>query len=1011
MQNRIAMQKRFLLLFICIFGQQFNALAQKSAINNDELKDYNRAVELYKDRQYMSAQIIFEQVRPQIHSVEVAADCQYYIANCAVRLNQSGADVLMENFVADNPTSPKTNEAYQEVAQYYFDQANYQKSLEWFEKVDETAVDDNDLDKFNFQKGYCYFATKNKKVAANYFNQVSNSPNYGSQAKYYLGYMAYESDDYNEASKQFEKVDDQKKYKEKMSYFQADMNFKLGNFQKAIDFGQTAMAKANATEKSDLNKIIGESYFNLKQYDKAIPFLEQFQGRKGKWSNTDYYNLGYCFYKTNDYEKAITQFNKIIDGMDFVAQNAFYHLGESYLKTDKKQQALNAFKNASEMTADSKIQEDAYYNYAKLSYDIGNAYQTVPDVLNGFLEKYPSNLHKTEIDGLLINAYITSKNYKSALAILEKYNTSPAQKGAYQKVTYYRGLEFFAEGNYKESLAIFKKSIATPKDPKFVAKAQFWKAESEYNLDQFENATVSYNDFANNPEAKNTSDFKNLDYNRGYCAFKLKQYDKAVEYFGAYTTAGKDDKVRLNDAYLRLGDAQFVLQKYWLAIESYNKSIEMKNIDLDYASFQRNICYGFVNKNDKKIELLKQFIVQFPKSQYKDDAYFELGNTYVTESKTADAIATYQEYLKENPTGIYASKAILKQGLVYYNEDKDEQALERLKKVTTDFPNSPEAIEAVETVRLIYLDSGRVEEYTEWVKTLKFIEITDVELEKDTYNSAEKQYLQNNSNAAISGFKNYVNRFPNGANALKANYYLAQLQYNAGNEKAAVPNYEFVINQPKNEFTEPSLVRLAQTYLKENNLDKAIIVLKRLETEADFPQNITYAQANLMKSYYEKEDYPNTVLAAEKVMANPKIDAKVRSDAQIMIARSAIKTGDEAKARTSYNKLLATAKGALAAETLYYDAYFKNKDNKFEASNQSIQKLSKNYSSYKYYCAKALVVMAKNFYGQKDAYQANYILESVIKNFAEFTDVVEEATTEQNKIKEEQAKTNSSVRK
>jgi hypothetical protein len=37
----------------------------------------------------------------------------------------------------------------------------------------------------------------------------------------------------------------------------------LGEFQKAIELGEKAMAKSNAIEKSELNKIIGESYFNL----------------------------------------------------------------------------------------------------------------------------------------------------------------------------------------------------------------------------------------------------------------------------------------------------------------------------------------------------------------------------------------------------------------------------------------------------------------------------------------------------------------------------------------------------------------------------------------------------------------------------------------------------------------------------------------------------------------------------------------------------------------------------
>ena len=64
---------------------------------------------------------------------------------------------------------------------------------------------------------------------------------------------------------------------------------------------------------------------------------------------------------------------------------------------------------------------------------------------------------------------------------------------------------------------------------------------------------------------------------------------------------------------------------------------------------------------------------------------------------------------------------------------------------------------------------------------------------------------------------------------------------------------------------------------------------------------------------------------------------------------------------------------------------------------------------YKYFGAKGLVVMAKNFYGLKDSFQATYILDSVIKNFSAFPDVVEEAQKELDVIKMEEAKTNSSV--
>jgi len=984
--------------------------AQQSAIYTNDLREFNKALALYKEKQYQAAQIIFEKVKAENvnKNSDVEADCAYYIANCAIRLNQSDADQKMESFVENYPTSTKQNQAYIEVAHYYFEQGKYPQSMKWFDKVDESTLSQDDRDKYNFQKGYTFFTSGNKKEASNYFNQVLNSKEYGSQAKYYLGFMAYESDDYTKATKLFDEVSGEEKYQDKMSYFQADMNFKLGKFDKAIELGKAAMAKSNAQEKSELNKIIGESYFNLKQYDKAIPYLNEYKGKKGKWNNTDFYQLGYAYYKQGDFENAIAQFNKIIDGKDAVAQNAYYHLGESYLKTDKKQQALNAFKNASEMEFDSKIQEDAYLNYAKLSYEIGNSYQSIPAVLSGFVEKYPNNPSRAEIETLLINSYITSKNYKEALVLLEKNKTS--NREAYQKVTFYRGLELYTDGSYQEALAMFKKSLAERNNAKFTARATFWKAETEYVLDNFNEALLTYKQFIGSAEATNTPENKNIYYNVGYTYFKLKEYDQAATNFQSFIATGaKDDKVRLNDAYLRLGDSYYVSAKYWPAMDAYNKAIEIKGIDADYAAYQKAISYGFVSRNDKKIEDLNNFVKNFSKSQLRDDALYELGNTYVAEKKIDLAVQTYDKLIAEYKGGSYAAKAILRQGLVYYNGEKDQLALAKLKKVVAEYPNTPEALEAVSTARLIYLDSGKVDEYATWVKTLDFVEVSDAELDNDTYEAAEKQYLQNNIKPAITALSGYVAKFPNGVNALKANFYLAQSYFADGLPNNAIPNYEFVISKPRNEFTEQSLARLSQIHLKKADYAKAVPVLKRLETEADYPQNITFAQSNLMKSYYDQKDYENAAVYAEKVLNNPKTDNAVKSDAQVIVARSAIKINDEAKAKTAYAKLLTIAKGELAAEALYYDAYFKNKDAKFDASNTAVQKLAKDYSGYKYFGAKGLVVMAKNFYGLKDSFQANYILESVLKNFKDYPDVIEEAQKELDIIKGEEAKRNSSI--
>ena len=85
------------------------------------------------------------------------------------------------------------------------------------------------------------------------------------------------------------------------------------------------------------------------------------------------------------------------------------------------------------------------------------------------------------------------------------------------------------------------------------------------------------------------------------------------------------------------------------------------------------------------------------------------------------------------------------------------------------------------------------------------------------------------------------------------------------------------------------------------------------------------------------------------------------------------------------------------------------KEKNHEASNIVVQKLAKDFSGYKYYSAKGLVLMAKNYDALNDAFQATYILESVIQNFSNFDDVVAEAKEELIRIKKKEAKTNSSV--
>ena len=1000
------MIKNFVVFSLFLF-LSISSYSQQTAVYTNDLVDFNQALELYSNKQYLAAQTLFDKIKNSTDDQTIQSDCEYYIANAAVRLNQRNADQLMETFVAKNPTSLKRNSAYLDVANYYFDNRKYPQAQKWYEKVDRSNLSQSEQEQFEFNNGYVYFQAKQFDTAKNYFNSVSTSQKYGSQAKYYLGFIAYEGDDYEEANQMFEEVKGESRYSEDLSYYQADMNFKLGKFDKAIEMGKQQYDKSSPQEKSQLSKIIGESYFNLGQYAEAVPYLKEYKGTRGKWNNTDYYQLGYAYYKQGNYEKAIGEFNKIIDGKNDVAQNAYYHLAESYLELNKKQEALNAFKNASEMDFSPEIQEDAYYNYAKLSYEIGNSYKSTPQVLIDFMEAHPKNPNNTELKGLLIDSYITSKNYKEALNLLEN-NKNFQDKEAYQKVAFFRGVALYNEGNYNEAIVILDKSLKEPKDSKFTARAIYWKAESNYELSDFESALSGYKQFQQMPEAKSTPEFQNLNYNLGYAQFKLKKYAEAISNFKAFAGASASDKVRKKDAFMRLGDSYFVTSQYWPAMENYNEAIKMDGAN-DYAEFQKAISYGFVDRTEKKLEELIAFVKKHQNSVYRDDALYELGNTYVAQNKTAEGISAYDQLVRDIPNSSFVPKALMKKALIYDNTGRSNEALAVFKRVAKDFPSTPEALQAVASAKIIYIDEGKVSEYATWVKTLNYVEVEDSELDNATYLAAEKPYLENNQSQAQSRFEGYLKQFPEGKNAMKAHFYLGQIFFSNEKSDKAIPHFKFVVERERNEFTEQALARISELYLGKKEYQNALSYLSRLENEADFPQNIIFAQTNMMKASYELKKYSEAVGYAEKVLQNPKIDNAIKSDAQVIIARAAMETNNEAKAKSAYAEVQKTATGKLAAEALYYDAYFKNKEGKFAESNASVQKLAKDYSGYKIYGAKGLVLMAKNFYALKDAYQATYILDSVIKNFTDFPEVVEEAKAELASIKAAEAKTNSSV--
>ena len=109
--------------------------------------------------------------------------------------------------------------------------------------------------------------------------------------------------------------------------------------------------------------------------------------------------------------------------------------------------------------------------------------------------------------------------------------------------------------------------------------------------------------------------------------------------------------------------------------------------------------------------------------------------------------------------------------------------------------------------------------------------------------------------------------------------------------------------------------------------------------------------------------------------------------------------GRDTEAKTAYAALEKSANTEVAAESLYAKAYYQNKGKAFKSSNETVFKLANNYASEEYWGAKALLLMARNYIGLKDNYQASYTVDQIIANYQDFPEIVAEAKEVKKMIK------------
>lgn len=968
--------------------------AQESIALLTPERTFRHGMELYEKQKFGAAQVCFESVLSdnQLNNTLIMADAMYYDAMCALRLSQKDAENLVNNFLAKYPEATNANNIRFETGRYFYTAKRFRDASRWFDKVDKARLNAEDQAEYYFKSGYAYFMTDDLEKARYAFNEIKDiDTRYTPPAIYYYSHIAYTQQNYETALEGFKKLETDETFSPIVPYYIVQILYLQKKYDELIDYAPGKLETVSEKRLPETAHLIGDAYFKKGLYTEAVPYLERYRDKTPSMSNEDVYVLGYAYYKTGRYEDAVSTLVKVTGSDSELKQNAVYVLADCYIRLNDKNNARMAFAAASRMNFDPVITEDALFNYAKVTYELSySPFNEAIRTFNDYITRYPGSKRIDEAYNYLVQVYLNTKNYKDALASIQKIRVKDDRvKKAWQRVAYFRALELFNNLDFHAAIDMFDVSLQYGQyDRLLKASAYYWKGEAWYRLEDYTEAASQYSEFIESPGAASTGLFSTAYYNLAYSYFKLKNYTSAAVWFAKYLDeGGKKSSAMLADANNRMGDCCFIRSDYAGALTYYNRAIDMKKYDADYALFQKGFSLGLMDKDREKITVLNTLLAEYPGSSYVDDALFELGNSYMKLQDQKKALDFYLRIINDYKGSSYVKKATVQAGLAYRNLDKDEDALRMYKVAIAEYPGTTEAQSALTGIQNIYVERGDADGYVDYLKSIGSVaDISASTQDSIIYKAAENLYLTGDCSKSTEALRKYLDRFPNGIFVLNAQYYLGDCEDRSNHYDEALRAYNYVIGKPRNMFTEGALLGAARINYNNQNYRDAAGDYKMLESLAELKNNILEARIGTMRCYDKLSDWQEAYDAANSVLGSEKVSDDLTREARFIMARSAANLGKNDIALENYRKVAVEVKSIEGAESKYRIAEILWQNKQSDKAEKEIFDFINKNTPHQYWMARAFILLADIYVEKKNNFQALQTLQSVIDYYDKLDD-------------------------
>lgn len=917
-------------------------------------------------------------------------EAEYMLICAEYELRSPQSINLLRNYLEEYPDTPHANRIYALIASAYFFEGNYDDALAMFNSARFDLLGNEERDDMTYRLATCYLKTGNVKDAAIWFETLrSTSRKYASDCTYYLSYIRYTQQRYDNALSGFLSLQDNAKYKVLVPYYIAEIYLIKKNYDKAEIVAQNYLsAYSGNTYTGEMYRIQGTADYHFGKYHEAIKAFEKYlkNNVESTHRRDALYMLGMSCYHTGVYSQVPVILGEVTTSPDALTQNAYLHMGLAYLQLADKNKARMAFEQAAASNADMKVKEQAAYNYALCIHETSySAFGESVTVFENFLNEFPNSAYADKVSNYLVEVYMNTRSYDAALKSINRIaRPGRAILEAKQKILFQLGTQSFTNTRFEQAIDFFNQSIALGQyNLRTKADAFYWRGESYYRLNRMQEAARNFNDYLSLTPQRDTETVALAYYNLAYIAFHKKDYTVAQDRFLKFIQLQKgENATALADAYNRIGDCYLHVRRFDEAKQYYAKAEGLGTPAGDYSYYQLALVAGLQKDYNGKITLLNQLATKYPNSPYAVNALYEKGRSYVQSNNSSQAIATFRELLNKYPESPVSRKAAAEIGLLYYQNDDYNRAIEAYKQVITKYPGSEEARLAMRDLKSIYVDANRVDEFAALAAQMPGeIRFAPSEQDSLTYIAAEKVYMKGESVPAKTSFIRYLQSYPSGAFSLNAHYYLCLIGKEQKDEEAVLEHAGKLLEYLDNPYSEEALLMRGEILFNRKQYEQALADYKLLQARATTAERRQLGATGVLRCAALSKDDVEVIHAATALLAETKLTPELQNEALYYRAKAHLNQKAVKKAMDDLKILAKDTRTSQGAEAKYLLAQQLYNAGDYTAAEKEVLNFIDQSTPHAYWLARSFVLLSDVYVALNKKLDARQYLLSLQQNY------------------------------